>query len=293
MPEDNAIANTPNTAIQVVLPPDPAAADFPLTEDPGGVLALFDERLAEGGLPLLELPRIRIPSGGALSFRYETAAGEEMAKKLEGVIVAWRPARVYWKSKGAGKKPPDCSSSDGFVGVGDPGGECARCPYARFGSGFRSDGSPGSGQACKDIRQILFLLKGELLPHLINIPPTSVKAFGQYTLTLLSARARYWGATTEITLEKAQSEDHIDYAKVVFRLGKRMDDAHLRAFEPFHGLMKAALRPSVLDASAYEIVDEAPAQPIPVRIAPAPAPRQPAPPSGPEPPPPADDDIPF
>jgi hypothetical protein len=240
-----------------ILPPEPEVAEFPLTEDPGGVLALFDERLADGGgLPILELPRIRVASGGALAFRVDTAGGEELVKKLEGVVIAYRSARVYWKSRNAGKKPPDCTSIDGFVGMGDPGGECAKCPYARFGSGFRADGSPSNGQACKDVRQILFLLKGELLPHLLNVPPTSVKAFGQYTLTLLSARARYWGATTEITLEKAQSEDQIDYAKIVFRLGKRLDEKNLAAFSAFNQRMRSVLKPAVIDASAYEIVDE-------------------------------------
>jgi hypothetical protein len=280
----------------VEIMPPLAGADFPLLEDPAGVLALFEERLSDGGgLPVLDLPRIRVASGGALAFRYETAAGEEMAKKLEGVVLAYRPARVYWRSRGAGKKPPDCSSIDGFSGQGDPGGECARCPYARFGSGFKSDGSPSNGQACKDIRQILFLLKGELLPHLLNVPPTSVKAFGQYTLTLMSARARYWGAITEISLEKAQSDEQIDYAKITFRLKERIEDKYLPAFEPFHTQMRGVLKPALIDSNAYEIVDE-----------PAPAPRLPPgvsivtststrlqPGTGPVFSPPGDDDIPF
>lgn len=238
------------SSIQDVLPEVP---DFPLLEDPEGVIALFDERLADGGgLPILDLQRIRVASGGALSFRVDTPGGEEQMKKLEGVIIAYRPARVYWKSKAAGKKPPDCSSSDGFTGVGDPGGECGSCPNARFGTGVSADGSPSAGQACKSIRQILFLLKGEMLPHLLNVPPTSVKAFEQYTMTMLSSRARYWGAFTEISLEKAESQDHISYAKIVFRLGRRLEGKTLQAFREFHGRMKAVLKEAVVDATSYE-----------------------------------------
>jgi hypothetical protein len=148
----------PENSLSEVLPP---LAEFPLLEDPNGVLALFDERLADGGgLPLLDLPRIKVAPGGVLSFVVETPAGDEMVKKLEGVIPAYRNARVYWKSRAGGKKPPDCSSADGLVGIGDPGGACHKCPYAQFGSGFKQDGTPSAGQACKDIRQILFLMKG-------------------------------------------------------------------------------------------------------------------------------------
>lgn len=245
-----------------VLPP---VADFPLLEDPNGVIALFDERLADGGgLPLLDLPRIKVASGGALSFIVETPGGEEMVRKVEGVINSYRTARVYWKSRAGGKKPPDCTSTDGLVGIGDPGGRCADCPYHRFGSGFKQDGTPGAGQACKEIRQVMILMKGEMLPHLLNIPPTSIKAFDKFTLTMLSARARYWGIYTEMTLEKAQSTDQIDYAKIVFRLGRRLPEEALMPLKSFHERMRAALKPALIDASAYEIVDEG--APAPRRI---------------------------
>ena len=292
MPENNAMPD--------ILPPAQASAEFPLTEDPGGVIALFEERLRDGGgLPILDLPRIRVPSGGGLQFRIDTAAGEENARKLEGVIVAYRSARIYWKSRAAGKRPPDCSSIDGFIGAGDPGGECAQCPNARFGSGFKADGSPSGGQACKDVRQILFLLKGEMLPHLLNVPPTSVKAFNQYTLNLLSARAAYWGAITEITLEKAESADHIDYAKIAFRLGRRMNEL-APAFQNFHALMRGVLKPALIDAGAYESmmnVNEAPARqrlPSGFSVIPDANAGSARPPSGgPEFRPEGEDDIPF
>jgi hypothetical protein len=276
---------------QQILAPEPEATEFPLLEDPSGVIALFDERLTDGGgLPILDLPRIRVPSGGALSFRIDTPGGEEQVKKLEGVISAYRSSRVYWKSRAAGKKPPDCSSTDGFTGIGDPGGECADCPYARFGSGINPDGSPSAGQACKSVRQILFLLKGELLPHLLNVPPTSVKAFEQYTLTLLSARARYWAVFTEISLEKAESQDRISYAKIVFRLGRRQEEKNLRVFEAFHGRMKSVLKESVINAVPYEVIGQE--QPV-RRLPPGVSLVEPAPEAGPTFRPEGDDDIPF
>ena len=267
-----------------VIPAPRGGELYPLLTDPGDVLALFDERLRTGGLPVLDLPRIRVPGGGSVAFRYDTAAGEETAKKLEGIITAWRPSRLYWKSRAAGKKPPDCTSINGFSGVGDPGGVCADCPHARFGTSVKPDGGAGAGQACKDVRQALFLMEGELLPHLLNIPPTSVKAFGQYTLTLMSARAHYWGAITEITLEKAQSDDKIDYAKIVFRLKTRLSDpSQFNVLKGFHERMRSVLEPAIVDASAYEIEEDRP------RAAPRPLTPN-GPPATPDP---NDDNIPF
>lgn len=282
-----------------VLPPEVA---FPLLEDPNSVLALFDERLASGeSLPILDLPRIRVAGGGAVNFRVETPEGEETPRKIRGILSAYRTARVYWKSRNAGKKPPDCSSKDGFTGVGDPGGKCADCPFARFGSAFKPDGTPSNGQACKDVRQALFLMEGEMLPHLISIPPTSLKAFNQYTLTMISARAHYWGAYTEMTLQAAESDEGMPYAKIIFRLGQRItDEKGLRIFQMFHERMKSVLKPAIVDATAYE-VDEGQAAPALVS-APRPAgaarrvlgaPPAPAPTLFPPQAAPADDDIPF
>jgi hypothetical protein len=234
----------------------PAGETHPLLERTSmtETLALIDENLGQQGFSILNLPRIRVPSGGALNFRVETASGEKSAGKLEGVITAWRMARVYWRSREVRKKPPDCTSINGFAGIGDPGGNCKDCPYARFGSALRPDGKKSNGQACKDVRQVLFLLEDEMLPHLLNVPPTSVKAFMQYALTLLSAKTPYWAARTQLSLEKA-SADAQDYARIIFRLGQRLGRDQQGVLAPYHARMKDLLLPSVMDATAYEMED--------------------------------------
>lgn len=243
-----------------VLAPGGGELSYPLFEraNMNNVLALIDENLDPQSFSILNLPRIRIPSGGALAFRVETAGGEESAAELKGIMAAWRPARVYFKKAygRGGKKPPDCSSIDGRMGVGDPGGPCPDCPYARFGSAINADGSRGKGQACKEVRQVLLLLPGNILPHLVNIPPTSLPAFSQYTLALLNARASYWQTITSLKLERASNESGIEYARVHFRIAKRLEPPQQQAFEPYHLRMKEILKPSIVDASAYEIIDD-------------------------------------
>jgi len=237
-----------------VLPPD---GGYPLLDNFNEVLSLIDENLGKRGFSILSLPRIRVPSGGGLNFRVDTAAGEELPRRIEGLITSWRSARLYWKSRMVQGKPPDCTSTDGWKGVGDPGGNCqAPCPFSLFGSSINMDGSRGSGQACKDIRQVLFLMPGEILPHLLSIPPTSVKGFDNYTLTLLSARAAYWSATTVMTLEKVRNDSGIEYSRILFRLGRRLQPNEKEIFKPYHLRMKDILIPAIVDATAYEVDDQ-------------------------------------
>ena len=262
----------------------PAANPYPL--EPANmheIIGLIEENLRGRPISIQEFQRIKVPSGGGLAYRMDTASGEESPRTFEGIIIAWRSARIYWRKayggKGGSKKPPDCTSIDGFVGVGDPGGDCGQCPYARFGSAINPiDGSPSGGQACKDIRQALVLLPNQIVPHILNVPPTSVKNFSHYTLQLLSMRTRAWGAVTEFALEKATNEDGVDYAKAIFRLSRRLTPEEQQTLAPYQEHMKRILAPSVVDASVYEI-DDSSGKPSAALFRPTDVPR--------------DDDVPF
>jgi len=260
-----------------ILPP---GRDYPLLEDPAEVLALVDDNFTRG-FNILNLPRIRTGAGGATIFRVETATGEETPKRISGIINAWKVGRVYWKGRAASNKPPDCTSEDGWHGVGDPGGDCKECPFAKFGSSINQDGGRGSGQACKEIRQVLFLTPGQMIPHLLNVPPTSTKAFDQYTLSLLSMKVPYWSAVTAMTLERMQSDTAQPYARIIFRLEDKLAEraGGREVFRQYHQRMKQALVPATINASVYQI-EQRPSSPA------APAPESPEPPL-------RDDEIPF
>jgi len=246
----------PETA---VLKAEAAPSAYPLMESEktmADVLKLIDENLGAQRFSPLHLPRIKVGAGGAQELRVDSPEGARPTRELTGVITAFRQARVYWKKaygSGGGKKPPDCSSTDGFIGIGDPGGECARCPYAEFGSAVNPDGSEGVGQACKEIRQLLILLEGQLLPHMLNLPPTSIKNFMQYSLNLISAGAPYWTVVTKLTLEPATSTGGIDFGRVKFTLERRLGRDQAARLEPYHERMRNLLTPMVIDAGAYQI----------------------------------------
>lgn len=156
-----------------------------------------------------DLQRVRLPAGGGLTWELQTADGVDTPKTFNGVIVAQRMVRVYWKDDFSGEKnPPDCYSDDAVQGIGDPGVLCERCPNAEFGSG------KGKSQACQLKRIVFFLRDNALLPSYIALPPTSQAVGKSYVLQLASLGLMPWDVVTEFSLEKASSETGIAYSRV-------------------------------------------------------------------------------
>lgn len=133
------------------------------------------------------------------------------------MIVLARDGRAYFPESGAKSQPPTCSSPDAAVGLGTPGGECQKCPLARFGS----DQKTGRGQACKQVKQ-LFIIRGKaLLPELIALPPTSLKSAKQYLLKLASQGIPYYTVVTRFALQKTESGGNT-YSKAVLSFVRQL-----------------------------------------------------------------------
>jgi len=187
-----------------------------LKSDPGEIMQIIGENVG-GDLDAFDLDRVPWPTGGNQQFTVPTLEGEENVAHIDGVIVFKKNTRCYYETPYDGSKnPPDCVADDGLLGKGNPGGECSECPLAVFGSGTNQDGSQSKGQAC-DQRQQLFLIRpGELLPMLLTLPPTSLKAAKRYFLRLASKAMPYYAVVTRIGLTKDKSSGGIDYSAATF-----------------------------------------------------------------------------
>ncbi len=173
----------------------------------------LSDNLGGESLSAFDLDRIKVPAGGATTWEYETIDGIVSERELKGIIIHKATNRTYWPvgmDEGGGGTPPDCSSADGVIGVGDPGGSCASCPHNQFGSGKN-----GRGKSCKE-STMLFILQGNaLLPRVVSVPPSSLRGMKKYMLRLASAGTPFWKALTMLTLNKVQNPDGIDYAEIV------------------------------------------------------------------------------
>jgi len=192
------------------------------------------------GMERVNFERIKIPSGGGLAFEVLDDNGEPTAvSEITGIIVDRYPVNAYWPDKFSGENnPPQCTALNGYEGVGDPGGLCARCPHNQWGSD-----EDGRGKACKNLHRVYIMAPDEALPRLITLPPTSLGNLNSYLVTLTKRARPYYSVLTRVKLEKATNKNGISFSRATFsRAGDVPMDkiAALKAYiEDLKPLMRA------------------------------------------------------
>jgi len=191
------------------------------------------EELGEdpASLGMLLFTRVKMPSGGSPAFTIENPddpADPDVVKSIEGVIVAHHAVNAYWAESledSGGNTPPDCVAPDGTVGHGnrgvgpdgpdDPHAEhdCATCWLNEFGS------DPSGGKACKNRRHLYILRPDDLIPLLLPLPATSLKAWRTFAVKSLMAKGRHvHGVVVRVGLEPASSNTGVAYSRATFAL---------------------------------------------------------------------------
>jgi hypothetical protein len=182
-----------------------------LQSDATNVLQTIRENIGNDRITDRDLDRIVVPLGGGLNWTVPTLEGEDSEKSLDGIIVHWTAPRAYWATgmDVGGNTPPDCSSHDGDVGYGQPGGDCFTCPLNQWAS---AEG--GGGKACKEKRMLFLLRASDLLPIVIQAPSTSIQPIKKYLLRLASQGLPYWSVLTSLSLEKGSNSAGIAFSRI-------------------------------------------------------------------------------
>lgn len=180
--------------------------------------------------PRRDLTVLVAPGPKGKSWDVVSPAGEvEEMRSVTGIIVAKRPMRSYYAdaySPGS-NTPPTCSAEpdkDGdWFGQSDDsklnGQNCAGCPFNQFGSA-----AVGNGKACSEyVGLIMYRPEDSLLPIVVRVPPSALKAWRGYTMGVIKAdpRTRLHNIVTEISLEPVKD----DVPKWHFRLAGKVDPA--------------------------------------------------------------------
>lgn len=195
----------------------PLAEKFPIITDGGGdVIGSIKENLGGQTINPGDLDRVVWPSGASKMFQIPGLDGSDERKEIEGIVLSVNRVRSYWKNPNPSNSPPDCSSIDCVSGVGTPGGDCAKCPLAKFGTAVKPDGKTGRGQACKE-KAVLFILRpGHTLPTVIRIPPSSLQTWKKFGLNLAQEkRVPFWRCVVKLSLKTEKSSDGIEYPALV------------------------------------------------------------------------------
>lgn len=244
-----AVRGTPD--IDIVVPTEdnfPALASADTLTD---VLGMLTDNVGEDGISLFDLPKIKMPTGGATAFEIPPEfAGEEPTteRKIQVVLAHWQPVRTLFPIPEEGEPTlgelPLCTAADGKHP--DPGGlfadggervaanplpvlpdgskgrrSCANCPMSRFGSHPKAG---RKGQACQDRRLMFVLRTDDLLPTLLNVPPTSIVNLRQTMIRLTTKyRVHYSSMILELSLRKVEKSN--TYAVIEIRPVGQLDGA--------------------------------------------------------------------
>lgn len=222
-------------------------------------LAAMQELVAEAvkdDVTQFDLPEIKVPAGGGTSWEVPTLSGDEAVKSLRCVVLCAQKVRQYYADEFSGESvPPDCASADGRTGIGEPGGDCANCPLAQWGSGGNG------GQACSERRHMMLLKEDAALPIFLNLPPSSLKGFKRFRALLLGAMTPLHGVVAELGLTKAKNKTGIEYSEVTFTAAGPLEpEAVTRAAEMkqvFQGMLADRITaPAAPDPAAAVNVDD-------------------------------------
>lgn len=197
-----------------------ASSDFIILGDESRRLAeLLETNHGGAQLTAADCERLTIPTGGILHFTLQTPSGDEPHRVIGGIIIHAQYRRAHWRERfdqRSTSQGPDCASSDGITGVGDPGGVCASCPY----SSFTNDEAP----ACRAFIDLFFLLPGELFPTVLPVARGSIKAVRKYLFALTKRGLCYYHVVTELSLERATNRHGIVFSRLVLKQVRLLDE---------------------------------------------------------------------
>lgn len=223
--------------------------------DPQMLLEAVRENVGNNGIDQFDLDRIKIPAGGGKAWEIPGLDGTKVAADFEGIIVGWREPRAFWRVKfderqGAAT-PPDCSSDDGNIGVGDPGGRCQTCQYAEWGSAGTLWSNDSRGQACKQMRLLFVLRTSDLIPVAMPMPPTSIPPLKQYFLRLAGQGIPYYAVVTRFALSPEQNANNIAYSAVEPSLASRLDPDAIARVRAYKEAIQAQLDTITVESSDF------------------------------------------
>ena len=163
------------------------------------------------------LPMIGIVHQGQLY----TMPDESKIPEFEGIILDTNRINAWWEQSfddTGGGTPPDCFSMDGIdcdQNSNMPQSQlCRDCEKNKFGSAVEKDGSKGKGKACKNMKRVHIVMEGEMLPHRMTLPPSSLKAIDDYISRLTSKGLPYQLVHTTFKLKEAKNAVGIKYSEI-------------------------------------------------------------------------------
>lgn len=189
---------------------------------------------AGAGMSASDLIRVSIPAGGATTWTFMNARGdEETTKEIVGALALFSPQGILWPSEepSEGRSPvlvtydlmvahrvgDDLGDIDPEVlekaRTGDRTYDWRRLAYNQWGSG-----RGGRGKRCKEARLMAILREDEALPLLVTASAGSLKTVVPFVKRIASVGVPYFMAVVGLRLEKVANSAGQQYSQIVPRL---------------------------------------------------------------------------
>jgi len=207
--------------------------------------------LLELGIDKHELPQVKVPSGGAVTWEVPLADGIESTKELDIIIAVPRGGmRRYFatsfEDSEDGGSAPDCSS-DSFTGengmepakgygklVADEDApksirECQSCPKNQW----KSAGDGKKGKGCGEYFHLIAFVPGEARPIVVHVPPTSLKACKTYIMGQISKRGMDATARVVTTLKLRKEPKPSPHSVIEFQFKEELGEGEAASMKSF------------------------------------------------------------
>lgn len=207
--------------------------------------AAVQEANVGGTLTIRDLDVITMPSGGAgvFSIADPLSGKDRKVETIQAVILHWHMTRAYWTTAyGEGEAGlPDCRSEDGRRGIGEPGGDCATCPMAQWGS--KGDPRSPNAQACNQQLPLYIQMPDSLQPRVLRASATSIAPVQRFMRGLAgNALLFYHEVAVEFSLDDAKSDTGLEFNVLTMKLLGRLDPETHKRIELARAGLLGALR---------------------------------------------------
>lgn len=167
------------------------------------------------------------PSGGAEEWSFKTPAGRKMVEGIDCVILYVGSERALFEGQyeEGSTEPPLCSSSNGKIGVGDPGGRCSDCPEAEFGP----DNIP---PRCTHKKPIYILAPeiNPIMPVMIYVTGPSFGTLKKYNIDLMHWGINIFDVKTSLSLKKGKTKNNRPASIIQFEPDGNIKDEDAAAY---------------------------------------------------------------
>lgn len=192
------------------------------------------------------------PSGGDEAWTIDTPMGKQSFEELEGIILYIGNERAYYESAyGTGENErPLCSSDNGVIGEGDPGGKCVDCAFSKFGP----DSEPPK---CSQKKPMYLLIPevNPVMPIVINATGPSFPILKKFRVGLMQFGVNTFDVKVRLSLKAGKTKNNMPSSVLQFKTLSNIRNEDPDGYSKLVGYRESIL--SFIDPTYQDLKDAA------------------------------------